>query len=129
MFLVEVDRTSSLITVIREGFFSIEEMQQSVDEVRGAIQSFRGQKFRLLADFRRFKPANPQAADKLGEILAYTYRSGAERVAHLITNPVMLLQIRRLAKESGVANVARQFEDTEPALRWLLHGDDSGKIP
>lgn len=128
MFSVEVDPVHSVIAVTREGFFSLDEMQQSVDAVRVAVANFRGAKFRLLADFRAFKPANAAVAEKLAEILAHTYRSGAERVAHVVSSSVMLLQIRRLAKETGIANIARQFDDREAALRWLITGDDTGRL-
>lgn len=124
MFRVDIDQTNSIIWVIREGFFTLEEMQQSVIAVRAAVLSFDGKPFRLLADFRRFKPATPEVADKLSEILVFTHRSGAERVAHLCSGSVMLLQIRRLAKETGIHAVARQFTEEEPAKRWLIYGED-----
>jgi hypothetical protein len=129
MFLVEIDPKHAIVSVIREGFFTLEEMQQSVDAVRSAINSFQGKQFRLLADFRKFKPASPEVATKLSEILTFTYRSGAERVAHVISSSVMLLQIRRLAKETGVAEVARQFDNTEDARQWLITGTEPRDIP
>ena len=124
MFRVEIDHPNAIIWVAREGFFTLKEMQQSVVAVRVAVQSFNGEPFRLLADFRRFKPATPEVAEKLSEILVFTHRSGAERVAHLCSGSVMLLQIRRLAKETGIHAVARQFTEEEPAKRWLIFGEE-----
>jgi hypothetical protein len=99
MFNVETDPQTSIIKVVREGFFTLAEMQQSVEAVRAAIDAFGGERFRLLADFRAFKPATPEVAAKLSEILMYTAK--AERIAHLLASSVMLLQIRRLARRQA----------------------------
>jgi hypothetical protein len=122
MFNVETDPQTSIIKVVREGFFTLAEMQQSVEAVRAAIDAFGGERFRLLADFRAFKPATPEVAAKLSEILMYTAK--AERIAHLLASSVMLLQIRRLAKEAGITSIARQFDNEEAAMRWLLYAED-----
>lgn len=124
MFTVNTDQQTSVIHVIREGFFSLQEMQQSVDAVRAAVDTFQGKPFRLLADFRKFKPATPEVAAKLAEILVYTFQAKAERIAHLFSSNITLLQIRRLSKEAGISSIARQFDNEEAAVRWLLYGED-----
>jgi hypothetical protein len=125
MFTVEIDHINSIVTVVREGFFTLEEMEQSTRAVRDAVIRLNASPYRLLADFRNFRPATPEVAEKLREILRYVSNTGAERVAHLVSSRVVLLQIRRLAKETGIATVARQFEDEESARQWLISGQDT----
>ncbi|AFE03378.1 hypothetical protein D7V80_22435 [Corallococcus sp. CA054B] len=123
MYRIDVDRAESIVSFALEGYIRLEEMQRFVEDLRAATDEVAGQAIKIEADLRTFRPASPEAADLIRRVQEYGLRSGVTRVAELVQNQIVALQLNRVASGSGTDKILRRFWQESAARTWLKHGD------
>ncbi|RKG65788.1 hypothetical protein [Corallococcus terminator] len=123
MYRIDVNRAESIVSFALEGYIRLEEMQRFVVELKAATDTVAGQAIKIEADLRTFRPASPEAADLIRRVQEYGLRSGVTRVAELVQNEIVALQLNRVALGSGTDKILRRFWQESAARLWLLHGD------
>ncbi len=75
--------------------------------------------FTILADLTTMKPFPPDVA-KLNEVKQQELMQlGCKKVAQVNYNPTAVMQINRVAKESGMNSILQAFENFKDAENWL----------
>lgn len=123
MYRIDVDRSASIVSFALEGYIRLEEMERFVVDLRAATDVVAGHAIKIEADLRTFRPASPEAADLIRRVQEYGLRSGVTRVAELVENQIVALQLNRVASGSGTDKILRRFWQEGAARSWLLHGD------
>ena len=124
MFEVKSDPANTIIAFRLQGLVRDEEIDAFIAELQSATTTFAGQEIKIQADLREFKPASPQVADKIKAVQEFGIQNGVKRVAELVESSMVALQLNRVARESGTDKILRRFHEEQPAMHWLLHGDD-----
>jgi serine/threonine-protein kinase len=73
----------------------------------------------VLGDIREFPPQRPEIAAVHGQLMAHALQLGMKRAASVVSSATTQLQIRRIAAESGLPEMAFH-KDPASALAWLL---------
>ncbi|MCY1046793.1 hypothetical protein OV208_36150 [Corallococcus sp. bb12-1] len=123
MYRIDVNRAESIVSFALEGYIRLEEMKRFVVELKAATDTVAGQAIKIEADLRTFRPASPEAADLIRRVQEYGLRSGVTRVAELVQNEIVALQLNRVASGSGTDKILRRFWQESAARLWLRHGD------
>ncbi|NBD10223.1 MULTISPECIES: STAS/SEC14 domain-containing protein [Corallococcus] len=123
MYRIDVDRAASIVSFALEGYIRLEEMERFVVDLRAATDAVAGHAIKIEADLRTFRPASPEAADLIRRVQEYGLRSGVTRVAELVENQIVALQLNRVASGSGTDKILRRFWQEGAARSWLLYGD------
>lgn len=119
-----------------QGYFSIEASQTWLDGYKKIIAqvSKKGKPFGQFADLRDFKPGPPEAQQAITDGMKVFKAAGGQRSIVLLDNPIAAMQIKRLAKESGIYEWERYIDiithpNFEPIVdAWLTKGTDPDAI-
>lgn len=123
MFVIRVDRSHAIVEFELVGLIDVDEMQRFVEELRAATTALMGEEIKIKADVRGMRPASPEVAEMIRAVQAFGLRSGVTRVAEIVENDRVALQLNAVAKDSGTSRILRRFWDDDSAREWLLHGD------
>lgn len=118
MFRVQLS-PDHIVTVVQEGSFDPQALQQSLEEVKGSIARCTAGRPRLLADLRRVRGSAQPEEQQLAALIAHSLVEGLARIAHVVEDAQTLEQLRLLTQEAGIDHIARQFHDEDAARRWL----------
>lgn len=112
------------------GFISVRDAEVWRTDLQALVREVGRRRFGILVDIRGQK-ANPLGATEIiKDVMKWLRACGCERSAVVLDNPLALIQIRRLAQETGVYAYeryidARSVPDWEKvALEWLNLGID-----
>ncbi len=89
--------------------------------------------FGVLIDMRSLKPLPPDAQKVMTDGQAIYKQKGMKRSAVILDNAVVIMQFKRLAKESGIYNWERYIDASkdskwkQTAVDWLDKGIDPDK--
>jgi hypothetical protein len=122
LFRIHVDSTHALMELTLEGAVREDEMRRFVDQALHDARELIAQKrsIRVLSDLRLLRATSPEAADVLRQGQEAGMRAGMSRVAELVGSEVTMLQLNRIARQSGMDRMLRRFTDEAEARRWLL---------
>jgi hypothetical protein len=118
---IETDAANGVITLRCWGVWELATGAGYDRDLRAEIAAFGGAPFHVLADVRTFPPQRPEIAAVHGELMAHATQVGMKRAASVVDSPMTQLQVRRLAAESGMPELAFH-RDVASALAWLLSG-------
>lgn len=128
--MYKIEKTSYGVKLTFSGFIQKEEMAQWVIESQKALVSF-PPKFGVFVDMRELKPlsvdsqAEMQKGQKLYKML------GMERSVVILDNPIITMQFKRIAKETGIYEWERYIDASKNAnweelgKKWLVNGIDT----
>lgn len=121
MFSIKVDRLRAVISYELEGRLEDEELRRFDHELAEVLGSLQGREIRMKADLRGLKPVSPEAAERLRRLQAYALDCGAMKLAEIVDNhePLLSLQLGRIARESGCERITRRFPTDGAARDWL----------
>jgi hypothetical protein len=124
VYVVDVDERHAIIEFALDGPIRQDEMQKFVEELKAAAHSLRGRSIKLMADLRTFRPFSPEVAELILQAQRFVLQRGAMRMAEMVDSHVLLLQLNRVARESGAEKILRRFSSDFSAKHWLIHGDE-----
>lgn len=121
MFSIKVDRLRAVVSFALEGRIEDEEFRRFDHELAEVLGSLQGRDIQLKADLRGLKPVSPEAAERLRRLQAYALDCGATKLAEIVDGrePLLSLQLGRIARESGCERITRRFPTDGTARDWL----------
>lgn len=130
MFTIET--TSYGIKVRREGFPADEESRELLTQYLKALENAKRsmKAFGHMFDLRGFKPGGPETQEIIKTIMQKFKEAGGVRSGVILDSPIAVMQIRRLARESGIYAWERYVDpETHPdfeqkAIAWIEYGED-----
>lgn len=123
MYRVNVDKQGALIDLVMDGHIRQDEMRQLGLELKFVIRKLSGRDIKVRADMRTLHTSSPEVAGMLADVLRFAREHGVKRMAELVESPLLLLQLKRLARESGAEAILRQFGDDRMARQWLFQSE------
>jgi hypothetical protein len=124
MYRIDLDKQHTIIDLVLDGLIRQDEMSRFVEELKAATLGFAGREVKIKADMRTFRPSSPEVAEMLKAVQAFGLNNGVKRVAEMVESQLAVLQLNRVARESGTDKILRRFTDDTAARRWLIHGDE-----
>ncbi len=108
------------------------EMLKWVEESKSTLTST-SSKFGVFVDMRTLKPLSSEAKAAMEKGQKLYKESGMERSVVILNNPVILLQFKKIAKESGIYQWERYLDASSDsmwenkALQWIKNNIDPDK--
>ena len=124
MYRIDLDKQHAIIDLVLDGLIRQDEMSRFVEELKGATLALSGREIKIKADMRTFRPSSPEVAEMLRTVQEFGLSNGVKRVAEMVESQLAVLQLNRVARESGTDKILRRFTDDVAARRWLIHGDE-----
>jgi hypothetical protein len=124
VYRIDTDKQHAIIELVLDGLIRQDEMSRFVEELKGATLSFAGREIKIKADMRTFRPSSPEVAEMLRAVQEFGLHNGVKRVAEMVESQLAVLQLNRVARESGTDKILRRFTEDAAARRWLVHGDE-----
>ena len=124
MYRIDTDKQHAIIELVLDGLIRQDEMSRFVEELKGATLAFAGREIKIKADMRTFRPSSPEVAEMLRTVQQFGLNNGVKRVAEMVESQLAVLQLNRVARESGTDKILRRFTEDSVARRWLIHGDE-----
>jgi len=129
--MYKIEKTSYGIKLTFGGFIQKEEMNFWLDESEFILKSV-SSKFGVFVDMRELKPlpSDSQEIMQKGQLM-YKLK-GMERSVVILDNPIITLQFKRIAKETGIYDWERYVDASknpnweELGKKWLVSGIDTG---
>lgn len=127
------EKTNYGFKVSVSGYFSLDaakEWWQDYLVIIEQVKSHWGRDFGQFVDLRGFKPGDEEAQKYITSGMELFKKSGGGRSIVLFDSPIGAMQVKRLAKESGIYQWARFIDfQTHPTFevvveQWLVHGQD-----
>jgi len=129
MFEIKVDKAHAIVEFVLEGMMRSDEMRYFVHKLQEATLQLSGREIKIKADLRALRPASAEIAEMIRTVQEFGIRSGVARVAEIVENDVIALQLNRVAHESGTDEILRRFCNEDSARAWLIHGDQASGQP
>ncbi|NMB79706.1 MAG: hypothetical protein GYA23_11510 [Methanomicrobiales archaeon] len=130
--MYRVEKTAYGFKQVFSGAIPAADMAQWLEESRGKLGTVAGT-FASLVDMRGLLPLLPDAQKILDDGKNLYRARGMRRSCVILDSPVITMQFRRMAKESGTDTFERYIDaSTHPnymtlAMDWLMNGKDPGK--
>ena len=124
MYRIDVDKQNAIIDLVLDGLIRPDEMSKFVEELKAATLGLAGRSIKIKADMRTFRPSAPQVAEALRDVQQFGIHNGVQRVAEMVESQLAVLQLNRVARESGTDKILRRFTDDQSARRWLIYGEE-----
>jgi hypothetical protein len=116
---IEAEPTEHILRIVVDGIATAAELEVFNEETRRQVKRFRSAPFCVLVDLRKMRPGSPESAEKVMEHQAILMKAGVRKSAEIVESPAAMLQLNRVARESGLFTKLRRFTDVESALVWL----------
>ncbi|MBM7116753.1 STAS/SEC14 domain-containing protein [Archangium primigenium] len=122
MFKIQVDQERALMELTLEGSIREDEMRRFIEQALEDASELiaQGRSIRVLSDFRKLRATSPEAAEVLRQGQEAAMRAGMQRIAEIVSSEMTVLQLNRIARQSGMDRMLRRFHDHEEAWRWLM---------
>jgi len=124
VYRIDIDQQHAIIELILDGLIRQDEMVKFAAEAKAATAGLAGRDIKVKADMRTFRPSSQEVAEMLRGVQEFGLQNGVKRVAELVESQLVVLQLNRVARESGADKIIRRFTDDASARRWLIHGDE-----
>lgn len=128
--MYQLEKTDYGVRLTWNGVAQVDEVQHFQTESKRLLPTLK-QPWHILVNMVEGKPFPPDAAALLQEVQAYYRSMGMQRSIVIVDSTIMVLQLRRVAKESGILEferyiaIAKYPNDWEArALDWLRNGVD-----
>jgi hypothetical protein len=129
-FVHTLEKTDYGVRLTWTGFSTLEELQRFYTTSKQLLPSLK-RPWGNLINMVDAKPFPPESADLLREAQAYYRTMGMERSVVIVNSPTVAMQLRRVAKESGIfdferyVDISKHPNDWETrAVEWLRSGVD-----
>lgn len=109
MLEINNDRAARTIYLRMSGTVTLDETRAGAEAARRATDDYRGEPHMVLADMRGVRPLAPEAAQVMGDAIAYQRARGVVCCVHLSDSSIVRLQAARLAREA-VSGTTDTFE-------------------
>jgi len=124
------------LTFHSKGFATAEDAKAWLEDYRAVLKVLaqKGKPFGQFADLRGYKPRAPEAQAYIAESMKAFKAAGGQRSIVLFDSRLASMQIKRLAKDSGLYEWERYIDtETYPdfekvVLAWLNEGKDPDLI-
>jgi hypothetical protein len=116
---VETDSARRVVMIRCWGVWDMSTGRAYDRDLRAEFAPLEGAPFHVLADIREFPPQHPEIAAVHGQLMGHAAQHGMKRAASVVSSAMTELQIRRIASESGMPELAFH-RDSRAALQWLL---------
>jgi hypothetical protein len=116
---LEADPTQFILRITVDGVASVADVTAFNEETRTKVKLFKGKPFGVLVDLRKMRPGSPESTEKVKENQTILMQAGVTKSAEIVDNASSMLQLNRVAKESGLLSRIQRFTDVAAALAWL----------
>lgn len=129
MYKIEVRSSGFIFTFA--GVVEAKEMKQWHDEAISKLTDFdTSQEFGAIINMSKLQPLSPEAQGFVEKIQKTFKEAGLKRTAVILPNVIIEMQFTRIAKQSGIYENERYFNDESPnaienAIQWVKHGIDT----
>ena len=107
------------IVMVLQGFWNEQDASDFVIHFMECVnKNFANKPFKVLADMRRYQPASKEVQEKVIEVQMKT-KNSLIASAVIAENAIAQMQMKRIAKETGVSNTEDYFIDFNSAYEWL----------
>jgi hypothetical protein len=120
---IQADLADCILRVVVDGVASVADLDAFNEETRKTVKVFGGRPFGILVDLRKMRPGSPESAEKVKENQAILMKAGLRKSAEVVESASAMLQLNRVARESGLLSKVQRFTDIESALAWLRAKD------
>ena len=116
---LSVDKSKNQITWTIKGYWKDISVVPNFnsDWKKATDQVSRG--FTILGDLTTMKPFPPDVAKLNEQKQKELMELGCKKVAQVNQNPIAVMQINRVTKESGMDSILQAFENENDAIKWL----------
>lgn len=116
---LEAEPKSSIFTLTVDGPVTVEDLDALMADTAVKARQFNGKPFGILVDLRKMVVSSPQAAEKIKAHQAQLMKLGLRKSAEIVASASAMLQLNRIAAESGMAPMLQRFTDFAAARKWL----------
>jgi hypothetical protein len=116
---IEADAVDRILRVVVDGVASVADLDAFNEETRKKVKVFGGKPFGILVDLRKMRPGSPESAEKVKENQEILMKAGVQKSAEVVESAAAMLQLNRVARESGLLSRVQRFTDVDAALAWL----------
>lgn len=115
--------------IVFSGFIRAAEMKQWLDESKALLEKSAGN-FGVFVDMRELKPLDTDAQKHMEEGQKLYKAKGMKRSVVILANPLITLQFRRIAAQTGIDKWERYLDaSTSPSweklgVDWLQNGTE-----
>jgi hypothetical protein len=118
-FEVKADLQLPGIVMSLKGFWNEQDASDFVITFMECVnRNFANKRFKVLADMRYYQPASKEVQEKVIEVQMRT-KSSLIASAVIAENAIAQMQMKRIAKETGVSDAEDYFIDYDLAYNWL----------
>jgi len=127
--MYKVEKTSYGYKLIFGDFIQADEMKKWVDESKEILANSTSE-FYIFVDMRTLKPLPEDAQPFMQEGQKLYKQSGMKRSVVILNNPIITLQFKRIAKETGIDQWERYIDASSvpdweaKGLAWITEGKD-----
>src|SRR5882724_3476357 len=124
-----IEETSYGYRLTLEGFLQRDEAEELLARMKDTVRPRNGG-FAVLLDMRYSRAFPAEAQELIKEALVFCKNAGLERNAVVLNSAIATLQAKRLARETGIAQMIRYIDaSAEPewektAVGWLIDAVD-----
>jgi hypothetical protein len=118
-FNIEVDMERRLVISKIYGIWKRENALAYVAEYKKAATPLLDGKWARLINLCNWKSSYPEIIEIINEHVRWGYNNGAEYLAYVIDNPVLMKTLKKMTKVGKTANPTRMFKTYEEADRFL----------
>lgn len=119
VYRVEVQPDKHRIIIRHLGLYSTADCVAVAEEFKRLAATFGGQPFTVLVDAQDGRTLTPDGFRVMEDLQRWARAHGMRKSAVVSTDPVLMLQFRRLGRQSGIYDNERHFAALEEAEAYL----------
>lgn len=118
-FAVATDVGRRILRLECKGVWKLPLAEQYRAAMREAFERLRGKPWIVVADIRAFAAQSPEVGQVHAELMGEAAAAGMVRACSIVASALTRMQIKRLAEESHMPEIAF-FSDEEKGTAWAL---------
>lgn len=132
--MYDIKKTDYGLRLTFRGRFDSTEAMQWLEEFRMATDVIESE-FYVFVDMRNLIPLSQEGKDLIQQGQEYALASGMLRSVVILSSPVITMQFKAIASQSGIFDHERYIDATcnedweQLGLDWILHAKDPDAIP
>ncbi len=120
---IEVDTERRIVISKIYGIWKRETALAYVEEYKEAVKPLLDGKWARLINLSNWKSSYPEIVEIINEHVRWSYENGAEYLAYVIDNPVLIRTLKKIVKVGKAMDTTRMFKTFAEADKFLLdHG-------
>ncbi|MFZ5980073.1 MAG: hypothetical protein ACOYVF_05525 [Candidatus Zixiibacteriota bacterium] len=130
--MYKIEKTDFGYFLTFAGDMDFEEMHQWFNESKEVLETA-SRSFGVFVDMRELQLLDPEAQKEMQTGQKYYKTMGMKRSVVILDNPVLTIQFKRIALQSGIYDTERYIDASavsnweEIGMDWVLHGIDPDK--